>query len=360
MTSGATVAGPAAGARTRLRGPVLVPALAVLLVAALLLGVSLGPTTIAVPTVWRVVVDQVLGRDGSATGAYTLSELVVVWRIRVPRVLLAAVVGAGLGLVGAAVQALVRNPLADPYLLGVSSGASLGAVVALVFGTSTTALAGAGVAGCAFAGALVAFVLVWAVARRRGGFLPLRLLLAGVAIGQILAGLTSYVVLQADDEQQVQGVVYWMLGSLGGAEFGVLALPAATVAAGLALLSRRARVLDALLMGDETAASLGVDVTRLRRELLVVTSLLTGILVAVSGAIGFVGLVVPHAARLVTGSIHRRMLPVCALMGALLLVAVDIVARLALAPEELPIGVVTAVLGGPVFLYLLDRRMVRG
>nr|WP_252439208.1 iron ABC transporter permease [Pseudonocardia humida] len=184
-------------------------------------------------------------------------------------------------------------------------------------------------------------------------------MLAGVAIGQFLSGITSYLVLQTSDDQETRRVLFWLMGTLGGAQWNQLALPALAVGLGLVVLQARARGLNALLMGDETAAGLGVEVARLRRELFVVTSLLTGVLVAVSGAIGFVGLMVPHVCRPVVGGDHRRLLPISALTGAVLLVAVDVVARTALDDQELPIGVVTAFLGAPVLLFLLDRRLER-
>lgn len=332
-------------------GPLAV-VLALALVAALTAAVSLGATDLAPGHVWSVV----LRRLGGAPPRPGTDELIV-WQLRVPRALLAAVVGAGLGLVGTATQALVRNPLADPYLLGISNGASLGAVAAIVLGAGAGGALGLGLSAAAFAGALAAFALVWAMARRGGGFSPLRLVLAGVGIGQFLSGFTSYLVLQAGDEQQTRGVLFWLMGSLSGATWGALWLPVLAVAAGLLVLQARARAMNALLMGDETAAGLGVDVTRLRRELFVVTSLLTGVLVAVSGAIAFVGLMVPHLCRLVVGGDHRRLLPLAALTGALLLVVVDVVCRTALDGQELPVGVVTAMIGAPALLFVLDRRL---
>ncbi|MGW4891905.1 FecCD family ABC transporter permease [Kitasatospora sp. NPDC004240] len=338
-------------------GP-LAAALTVALVLALTAAVSLGSVDIPPGEVWSVVARRLTGR-APEPGTRDL----IVWQLRVPRALLAALVGAGLGLVGTAVQALVRNPLADPYLLGISSGASLGAVALIVLGAGLGLGAGdaigLSVSAAAFAGALAAFSLVWLLARRGGGFSPLRLVLAGIGIGQFLAGFTSYLVLQTDDEQQTRGVLFWLMGSLGGAVWGQLVVPAVVVALGLAALQARARGLNALLMGDETAAGLGVDVGRLRRELFVVTSVLTGVLVAVSGAIGFVGLMVPHVCRLLVGGDHRRLLPLSALTGAVLLVVVDTVARTALDTQELPVGVVTSLLGAPTLLYLLDRRLER-
>ncbi|MFE3498007.1 FecCD family ABC transporter permease [Streptomyces sp. NPDC059175] len=334
---------------------VLAAILAVALLAALTAAVSWGSTSIPPAEVWGVVARRVAGgapRPGT--------DDLIVWQLRVPRALLAALVGAGLGLVGTAVQALVRNPLADPYLLGISNGASLGAVAAIVLGIGAGGALGLGLSGAAFLGALATFALVWTVARRGGGFAPLRLVLAGVAIGQFLSGFTSYLVLQTGDEQQTHSVLFWLMGSLSGASWPMLAVPAAAVPAALLWLQARGRGLNALLMGDETAAGLGVDVTRLRRELFTVTSVLTGVLVAVSGAIAFVALMVPHACRLVVGGDHRRLLPVCALFGALLMVVVDIVCRTAMQTQELPVGVVTSLLGAPALLYLLDRRLGSG
>ncbi|MGW5937933.1 FecCD family ABC transporter permease [Streptomyces celluloflavus] len=338
-----------------MRTGVLAVGLGAALVVALTIAVSLGATDIAPDRVWSVV----LRRLGGAPPRPGTNDLIV-WQLRVPRALLAACVGAGLGLVGTATQALVRNPLADPYLLGISNGASLGAVGAIVLGAGTGGLLGLGLSAAAFAGALAAFALVWFMARRGGGFSPLRLVLAGVGIGQFLSGFTSYLVLQAGDEQQTRSVLFWLMGSLSGATWQVLWPPVLAVAAGLLALQARARAMNALIMGDETAAGVGVDVTRLRRELFVVTSLLTGVLVAVSGAVGFVGLMVPHLCRLVVGGDHRRLLPLSALTGALLLVVVDIVCRTAMDTQELPVGVVTAMIGAPALLFLLDRRMAVG
>ncbi|WP_338675017.1 iron ABC transporter permease [Streptomyces sp. SCSIO 30461] len=345
---------PPGEARTVPAG-VLAIVLGAALLAALTAAVSWGSTSIPPGEVWSVV-----GRRLSGEAPRPGTNDLIVWQLRVPRALLAALVGAGLGTVGTAVQALVRNPLADPYLLGISNGASLGAVAAIVLGLGAGGALGLGLSGAAFVGALATFALVWAVARRGGGFAPLRLVLAGVAIGQFLSGFTSYLVLQTGDEQQTHSVLFWLMGSLSGASWPMLTVPAVAVPAGLLWLQARGRGLNALLMGDETAAGLGVDVTRLRRELFTVTSVLTGVLVAVSGGIAFVALMVPHVCRLVVGGDHRRLLPVSALFGALLMVVVDIVCRTAMDTQELPVGVVTSLIGAPALLYLLDRRLGSG
>lgn len=304
----ATSAAPTSAAGHRpvrtVRASLVAAVLALALLAALTVAISLGAVDIPVGEVWTVVGRRLAG-DTPQPGTRDL----IVWQLRAPRALLAAVVGAGLGLVGTAVQALVRNPLADPYLLGISSGASLGAVAMIVLGAGVGSAAGFGVSTAAFAGALASWALVWTLARRGGGFAPMRLVLAGVGIGQFISGFTSFLVLQVGDDQQTRGVLFWLMGSLSGTTWSQLPIPTAAVALGLLVIQARARSLNALLMGDETAAGLGVDVTRLRRELFAVTSLLTGVLVAVSGAIGFVGLLVPHVCRLLVGGDHRRLLP---------------------------------------------------
>lgn len=317
----------------------------------MVLSVSLGAVEIPVRAIVGVI------------GAHLLPWLVaptadavddrIVWSIRLPRALLGVVVGASLAVAGATLQALVRNPLADPYVLGVSSGAALGAVVVLVLGPSA---AGIGLHGAAFAGALGALALVYAFASSAGGLSPVRLVLAGVALSYLFSGLTSFVIFSSRNPQATRAVLFWLLGSLGAAAWDQLGVPTAALAAGVALLLWRRRGLNALVLGDETAATLGVDVVRLRRELLVVASLVTGVVVAVSGGIGFVGLMVPHLVRLLVGADHRRVLPLAMAAGALYLVLVDLASRLVVSPAELPLGIITSVVGAPLFLWLLRRR----
>ena len=253
---------------------------------------------------------------------------------------------------------MVRNPLADPFVFGVSSGASVAAVAALTLTTGVASTISTPVA--AFVGALGTTVLVFVLAQRGGRVTPNRLVLAGVAMSYLLSSITSYLVLRSSGANQGVGqVLSWLAGSLAAAQWSDLGLPAAVLVAATALLVLLAPVLNAFLTGDETAASLGVDVGRMRLVLFVLTSLLVGVVVAVSGSIGFVGLVVPHAVRMVIGSDHRWVLPASALAGGLLLVVVDIGARLVLAPSEVPVGLLTAVIGAPFFLWLL-RRSGRG
>lgn len=337
-----------------------------LLFVALLLVVTLaitwGPVDMPAGTVWRIAWSrllQALGMQPPPLEGITPQHQQIVWLIRMPRVLLAALVGAGLAVVGTIMQAMVRNPLADPYLLGVSSGASVGAVAVLAFGALASAGMYALTAG-AFAGALAATVAVYLLARSQGRIHATRLILGGVAIGYVLAGVTSLITLSSGQRDLASALLTWTLGSLAGTQWEELGIPAAVLAAGLLWLGLQTRPLNALLAGDEAAATLGVDTARLRRALFLVVSLLTGTMVAVSGAIGFVGLIVPHAARMLVGTDHRRVLPVAALAGALLLVLVDLVARTAFAPMELPVGVITSLIGGPFFVWMLVRQPVQG
>jgi iron complex transport system permease protein len=277
----------------------------------------------------------------------------VVWEIRTPRVLLAAVAGAGLSVAGVAFQALVRNPLADPYVLGVSSGASLGAVLVAALGT--TVLGGAGVAGAAFTTALLSVLVVYLLAQRAGRLLDSRLVLAGVAVGYLCSAATSYVQLRIDPTQ-LQGLMFWLMGSVAGGTWSGLGVPTAVVGCCMTYLLLQARNLNALTAGDDAAAGLGVPVQALRLTLLVVGSLLTATVVSVAGGIAFIGLMVPHMARFIVGGDHRRVLPVALLLGAVFLVLVDLASRTVDRPDELPLGIFTTALGVPFFLWLLRRR----
>lgn len=278
----------------------------------------------------------------------------IIWEFRLPRALLGFVVGAALAVAGAVLQAVVRNSLADPFVFGVSSGASVAAVAALTLTSGFLSTLSTPVA--AFVGALLTTLAVFLLAQRGGRASPGRLVLAGVAVSYLLSSVTSYLVLRSSGPDQGVGqVLSWLAGSLAAATWGDLGVPTAVLVAATVVLILFAGILNAFLIGDETAASLGVDVARIRLVLFVLTSLLVGVAVAVSGAIGFVGLVVPHAVRMLVGSDHRVVLPASALAGGLLLVVVDIGARLVLAPSEIPVGLLTAVVGAPFFLWLLRR-----
>ncbi|MFF2579335.1 FecCD family ABC transporter permease [Streptomyces goshikiensis] len=331
---------------SRRRAPAVVLLLTAVLAACAVAGLALGPVRIPPAQVLDTVLDGP-GRPGAFAS--------IVWDVRMPRVLLGAVVGAGLAVAGTVLQALVRNQLADPFLLGASSGASAGAVAVIVLGAGAGVLGGIGVPLAAFAGSMGALVAVYALARRGGTMTTGRLILAGVAVQYVLSALTSLVLVLAAHPDQMRSVLFWTLGGLGGARWDELALPTVALLLGTGLLIALARPLDLLLAGEEGARTLGLDTGRFRAAVFVLTSLVIGVLVAYSGAIGFVGLMVPHAARMVVGAGHRALLPVAALGGAVFLSLADLLARTAAAPEEIPVGVVTALVGGPFFLWMLRR-----
>ncbi|MBL8929625.1 MAG: iron ABC transporter permease [Kineosporiaceae bacterium] len=331
--------------------PVFLVVLTAALVLTVLAAISVGSVSLPLGTVWAVMLDRSLGID---TGVQIdPRDSAIIWNFRAPRALLGVVVGAALAVAGAALQALVRNPLADPYVLGVVQGGSLGAVLVLALGTA--AIGKLALSGVAFVGATLALLLVLVFSRRRGRVSPARLILAGVAVGYVFQAATSFIQLRMIDGQSMAGVVFWLLGTLAAASWRDLGVPTVVMLACSAWLLAQYRTLNALLMGEDAAVALGVKVSSFRLQLAVVASVLTASVVAIAGGIGFVGLMIPHTARLLVGADHRRLLPVTALGGALFLVLVDLVGRVVMRPLEIPLSVITAAIGGPVFLWLMNR-----
>jgi iron complex transport system permease protein len=331
-------------------------ALGLLLVLVLWLSLALGPVSLPLGDTLRAAL-RLLGLPLAADAAVQQAELILA-QIRMPRTLLGLAVGMVLALCGVAMQGLFRNPLADPGLVGVSSGAALGAAVAIVggaaFGGLPEAFAPYLLSVCAFVGGLLVTALVYRLGRRDGQTNVATMLLAGIAL-TALAGAAIGLFTYLADDATLRTLTFWNLGSLNGASYARLwPLLLATLAVAL-WLPRRARALNALLLGESEARHLGFDVERLKRELVFCTALGVGAAVAAAGLIGFIGLVVPHLMRLLVGPDHRLLLPASALAGASLLLLADLVARLALAPAELPIGIVTALIGAPFFIYLLAR-----
>ena len=285
---------------------------------------------------------------------WTRTDDAIIWQVRLPRVLLGAIVGAALGVVGVTLQALVRNPLAEPYILGVSSGASTGAAAAILFGVGSW-LGPESVSLTAFFGALFALALVLALARSSGRITASRMLVAGVAVSYLLSAVTSLLILFAESAEGARAVIFWLLGSLANAEWSTLPVGYLGMGAGMVLVFWWRRRLDLLALGDETALAGGVDPARTRLQLVVVVAVCVGCAVSLSGGIGFVGLAAPHIARRIVGPIHRHLIPASAALGAVMLVWADVAARTALQPRELPIGVITGLLGAPVLVALVRK-----
>nr|WP_258382626.1 iron ABC transporter permease [Streptomyces sp. NTH33] len=315
-------------------------------------GIAAGSVDIPAGEVWGILLHQV--HPALAEPTWSPVRETIVTDVRLPRVVLCAVVGAGLSVAGMALQALVRNPLADPMLLGVSSGASVGAVLVLVF--HMTLFGALSLPLAAFCGALAALVAVYFLARSGGRMTTLRLVLAGVATAEVLSAVTSFLVVTSNDPHKTQSALRWMLGGLAGTTWTMVWIPAGAVLLGTAVLLGVCRPLNLLLAGEETAAALGLDVHRFRAALFTLVALVIGTIVAVSGQIGFVGLILPHVVRLLVGADHRRALPAAALLGAAFLIAADLAARTLMSPEEIPVGILTALTGGPFFLWLMRRR----
>ncbi|MET0627390.1 MAG: iron ABC transporter permease [Acidimicrobiia bacterium] len=332
---------------------VLMAVLAVGLVVATIVAIGIGAFHASPGEVLSVIADR-LGLDvGNPPGPLLDS---VIWDIRIPRVLLSIVVGGALGCAGAAMQGSFANPLAEPGIIGVSSGAALGAVAAIVAGF--TLFDTWSVAGAAFIGGLLTVALVYVASRSNGRTEVVTLILTGVGINALtgaVIGLMTYL----SDDAQLRSITFWTLGSVAQATWSKVLVVAPIAIVGILIACTQTRKLDLLSLGERSARHLGVDVERFRVLMLVVIALLTASAVAVSGIILFVGLVVPHVVRMIVGPGHRTLLPASALAGALAIVVADTIARTAIAPSEIPLGVLTALVGAPFFLWLLRRTRAR-
>ncbi|UOE96004.1 iron ABC transporter permease [Alkalihalobacillus sp. LMS39] len=340
--------------KNRISFSLLLLVLMILLLLSMTFAVMIGPVSIHPLTVWQIPLSKLSIFETAFAQDWTRAQEQIIWEIRFPRVILGVLVGAGLAVVGVTIQALVRNPLAEPFILGISSGASVGATMVIVFGAFSI-FGSYAVSLAAFLGALLSVFFVFFLAQVQGRISTVRLLLAGIAISMMLSALTNYIVISAPRAEGIRDAMFWMMGSLAAAKWSQLFIPTVTVIVGLAILLCLSRPLNLLLLGEEAASHLGLNSNVFKKILIVLTALLTGVLVALSGAIGFVGLMIPHIVRLLVGSDHRRVLPVSALLGAIFLLWADVVARTIVAPQELPIGIVTAICGGPFFIWLLRR-----
>ena len=320
----------------------------------IILAAGIGPVSVGPETTARILLSRLPGVGSLITPDWQELETNIILGLRLPRVCLGMVVGASLAVCGVAMQALVRNNLADPFILGVSNGAAAFATLGMLFGAFSF-LGTFSLSISAFLGSAVTILFVYTISRVRGRVNITQLMLSGVAVSMMMEGLTSIIKLSAPNALGLHNAEFWMSGSLAGARWEYLTLPLAVLAACMAFLMIHYRGLNLLLLGDESAAALGINVGRLQKLLILASSLMAGTTIAVSGSIGFVGLMVPHFTRLLVGGDHRRVLPVCALLGGILVVWVDVAARMLIAPEELPVGVLTAVIGGPIFIWMLKK-----
>ncbi len=328
-------------------------ALATLLIA-VVAGVAIGETSIAPDVVLQVLANKLWG------AGHVLDPIDegIIWNYRLTRALVAAACGAGLATCGVILQSLLRNPLADPYLLGISAGASTGAVMVALLGV------GAGIISLsvgAFAGAVTAFVLVIVLARVSGSASGTgQIILAGIAGSQLFNALTAFLITRSASSEQARGIMFWLLGNLGGVRWPSVWLAVPVAVLGLVVCLWHRRALDAFTFGADSAASLGIPVRRVQILLIGCAALVTAVMVSIVGSIGFVGLVIPHAARLLLGTGHARLLPASALGGAVFLIAADVLSRTLIKGQVIPVGVITALVGAPVFaLILVGRRSAR-
>lgn len=324
-----------------------------LLGGAMIFGINVGAVDLRPDWIFRIIVNHVSGKE--------IFDVVwepymdgIVWGMRFPKMLVAACVGGGLSLVGIMMQAMTKNSLADPYILGISSGASTGATAVILMG-SIPLFENSTVQMGAFLGAMASALIVFVFAGSSGRFNPTSLVLSGTAVSAIFSACTNVLIFLSPEKQKINSAMFWMTGSFAGAQWEdvVPAIFSLSVVLAFTLLVNNS--LDTLLLGEEIAITVGVNVKTLKIAIIIVSSLVTGVMVSMSGVIGFVGLVVPHISRTLVGTVHKRLIPFAVLLGGIFMVLADIVARIVVAPSELPIGVVTALLGAPFFLVLLRK-----
>lgn len=328
--------------------------LALLLLLALFWALSIGTVKLPMQQIYATVVAQLVsGTPIDALGKGPVHD--IIWLLRLPRLLLAAIVGCGLASCGVIMQAIVKNPLADPYILGISSGASLGATAAILLGIGT-ALGENFVGIAAFIGAFAISLGVLFISNLGGRSNSMKLLLAGMALSAVCGAFSSFIVYFANNKEGIQTITYWMMGSFAGARWENIAVIAPIVLAAVLFFWSQSRVLNLMLLGDESALTLGTDLHVYRQVYLLISSLIVGFVVYSAGMVGFVGLIVPHVVRMLVGTDHKKLIPVTALVGAIFLVLADGLCRIIIPRTELPIGILISLIGAPCFVYLMVKR----
>lgn len=333
---------------------VILPSLLLILVGALFLGVACGGVKVPLTHIILILIHKIPFIKDLIMPNWLGTHETIILTLRLPRVLLAGMVGSGLALAGATFQGLFRNPMADPFVIGVSSGAALGAVCAMLLQSALHLIIPFAIPAIAFIFAVVTVFLVYELARTGAKVPVMTLLLAGVAVSSLLSALVSLAMFLSGN--QLHQVLFWLMGGFSGRGWDYVYMFIPYGVLGAAVVMVYARELNAMLMGEEPAQHLGIEVEKVKRRLLIAAALLTGACVSVSGLIGFVGLIVPHIVRMLVGPDHRILLPAVVVVGAFCLVFADVIARVIIAPEELPVGIVTALIGAPFFIYLLRRQ----
>ena len=336
--------------------PIYIGASVILLVILFLsigFAVTIGSVDISIKEVYQVILYKLLNIGDSSIGTGAVAD--VVWLIRMPRIVLAIAVGAGLSVVGIIMQAIVKNPLADPYILGVSSGASLGATLAVVLGIGSVFGSNSiGIMG--FTGAFGVSVLVLMISNIGGRSNSIKLLLAGMALSSVCSSFSSFLVYISDDSQKLKTITFWLMGSLAGAKWNEIVIIMPIIILGVIFFMTQYRTLNLMLLGDEVSITLGTDLHKFRIIYLVITSLMIGLLVYVSGMIGFVGLIIPHIVRMIFGTDHKKIIPISALLGAIILIWADVLSRALIKGTEIPIGIVISIIGSPLFVWLMIKK----
>jgi iron complex transport system permease protein len=320
--------------------------------------VSIGQVSISLSDTFRILLYKGSGmRIGSLEGISQASFADIIWHIRMPRALMSMLIGAGLSLCGVVIQASVQNPLADPYILGISSGGALGATFAIMLGFSIPGVLGQmGVAVWAFAGAFGAALLVLTIAGVKGKVTSVKLVLAGMVINALCNSFSNFIVYFANNSESIKTVTFWTMGSIASATWDKLPLVAVSIGAASIFFLTQSRVLNTMLLGSEAAVTLGISLNRNLRIFMLISALVTGIIVASCGTIGFVGLIIPHIIRGVLGSDHKKLVPISILFGSVFLIWADILARTLIHQSELPIGIITSMIGAPMFMYMLMKK----
>ena len=330
--------------------------LILLFIASIILGISFGAVDIPPYDVYRVFLYKVFGiKIGNLDEILNSTLFDIIWGVRMPRVLLGAFAGMALAMVGVIMQATIQNPLGDPYILGLSSGASLGATFSILIGFSGV-LSSFGAPLGAFLGALMASIFVYFLARIGGRITPFKMILAGMVISSICSSLTSLIIFLSKDNEGIRTVNFWMMGSLAGAKWNEIVIIMPIIILGVIFFMTQYRTLNLMLLGDEVSITLGTDLHKFRIIYLLITSLMIGLLVYVSGMIGFIGLIIPHIVRIIFGTDHKKIIPIAALLGAIILIWADVISRILIKGTEIPIGIVISIIGAPLFVWLMIKK----